>query len=55
MSKDELINHYEKHLEKVKIMHNVNNARSELERDKCQSFVDQAEKDLEEVRNGREW
>jgi hypothetical protein len=55
MNKQELIKHYENHLQKVIIAHNPSCARTELEKDKCFGFIKQAKKDLEEVKNGREW
>lgn len=55
MNKKELIEHYEKHLEKVKIMHNPDKATGELQKDKCFEYIKCAENDLEEVKNGREW
>lgn len=55
MTREKLISYYERNLEKVKAMHNPNNYSSELEKDQCNSYIKQAEKDLEEVKNGREW
>jgi hypothetical protein len=55
MSKEELIEHYERHLEKVKTMWNVESAETCLMKERCQEYVNQAEKDLEKVRNGRGW
>jgi len=55
MTREELINHYEKHLEKVKIMHNPERETSCLMKDKCNEFIACAENDLREVKNGRQW
>ena len=55
MTREELIKHYERNLEKVKSMHNPNNYTSDLRKDQCNSYIEQAEKDLEEVKNGRNW
>jgi hypothetical protein len=55
MTQQELIEHYEKHLEKVKIMHNPEKAETCLMKDKCNEFIACAKKDLQEVREGREW
>ncbi len=55
MTQQELIEHYEKHLQKVKMMHNPEKANSCLMKDKCNEFIACAEKDLKEVREGRKW
>ena len=55
MNREKLINHYEINLEKVKAIHNPNNYTSELTKDICNAYIEQAEKDLQEVINGREW
>lgn len=46
MSREKLIEHYEKQLEKVKKQFNDSIH---------QGYVEYAEKELEEVKNGREW
>lgn len=47
MTKEKLIEYYEKQLEKVK----------EFYKGDCRkvAYIEQAEKDLEAVKNGREW
>lgn len=55
MKKEDLIRYYEKHLERVKQMHNPDRATTCLMKDKCNAYVEQAEKDLDEVKNGRQW
>lgn len=54
-TKEQLIKYYERQLEKVKAMHNPNNYNDDLNKDKCKSYIDFAEKELEAVKNGREW
>ncbi|WP_176702384.1 hypothetical protein [Paenibacillus sp. Mc5Re-14] len=53
--KEELIAYYERNLEKVKTMHDPLNYNDDLSKDKCNDFIRFAEKELEAVRNGREW
>ena len=55
MTKKELIKHYEKQLEKVKIMHNPEKETTCLMKDKCNEYIASAENDLKEVKNGRQW
>jgi hypothetical protein len=55
MSREELIKHYERNLEKVKAMHNPDKYDSDLRKDQCNSYIEFAEKELEEVKGGREW
>jgi len=51
----ELIKHYENNFKKVKAMHNPSNHSSELMKDKCNAYIEFAEKELEAVKNGRTW
>lgn len=53
MTKQELIEYYEGHLKKVKIFHS--GGTTDLQKDKENMYIQQAEKDLEEVKNGRMW
>lgn len=55
MTKNDLVKHYERNLEKVKCMHNPDRYTSELEKEQCNAYIEQAKKDLEAVKNGREW
>lgn len=55
MKREELIAHYERNLEKVKLMHNPDRHTSDLMKERCNDYIEQAKKDLEEVKNGREW
>ena len=55
MSREELIEYYEKRLEKVKIMHNPEKAETCLLKEKCYAYIASAENDLEAVKNGRQW
>jgi hypothetical protein len=52
MTKKELIEYYERQLEKVKIMYKPNNSWS---KERCEEYIAHAEKDLNEVKNGRNW
>lgn len=47
MTQEQLINYYEKQLEKVKEFYS-GDCRKE-------AYIEQAEKDLEAVKNGRKW
>lgn len=55
MNRNELIEYYERNLEKVKMMHSIEKAKTELLKDKCRSYIEFAERELEEVKNGRAW
>lgn len=55
MTREELISYYERNLEKVKAMHNPHNYNDDLSKDKCNAYIEFAEKELEAVKNGREW
>ena len=48
LTREELIQHYERNLEKVKCMHNPNNYTSDLRKEQCNAYIEQAEKDLED-------
>lgn len=54
LTREELIRHYEKNLEKVKIMHRTD-TNSDLINEKGRAYVEFAEKELEAVKSGREW
>ena len=53
MRREKLIKFYEERLKKVKIM--WSNNTTELNKDRNKEYIDFAEKELEEVKNGREW
>lgn len=53
MNHEKLIAYYEARLEKVKLMHGA--TYGSKENWKGQPYIEQAEKDLEEVKNGRNW
>lgn len=53
-TREELISYYERQLEKVRTAYE-RNYTSDLDRDKSEGFIEQARKDLEAVKNGREW
>jgi hypothetical protein len=36
-------------------MHNPDHYTSDLRKDQCNAYIEQAVKDLEAVKNGREW
>jgi protoporphyrinogen oxidase len=55
MTREELIKHYERHLEKVKCMHNPERETTCLMKERCLEYIKCAENDLQEVINGREW
>lgn len=53
MTREQLIAYYEKRLEKVKAAYST--TYGSTENWKGQPYIEGAEKDLEEVKNGREW
>ena len=53
MEQEKLIAYYQERLEKVKAMHS--HTYGSKENWKGQPYIEQAEKDLEEVKNGRAW
>ena len=55
MTREKLIAYYEKHLEKVKVAWNEEQAIGEFQRERCRAYIAAAEADLEAVKNGREW
>jgi len=50
-----LIEYYEKNLEKVRKMHSYKENDTELKKLKCDEYIAFAVKELEAVKNGREW
>lgn len=54
-NQEKLVEHYERNLEKVKIMHNPKTAKGATEKETCKEYIAYAEKQLEEVKNGRGW
>lgn len=55
MTQQQLIEYYEKRLEKVKMLHSPEKETSCLIKERCNRYIEQAEKDLQEVREGRNW
>ena len=52
LSKEELIQYYEKNLEKVKHFHNPEKSR---DKERCMDYIKYAENELLAVKNGRKW
>ena len=55
LTKEELISYYEKRLEKVKVLWNPDSHNSQIEKDRCMGYIECAEEQLQEVKNGRGW
>ncbi|PGK51868.1 hypothetical protein CN918_29185 [Priestia megaterium] len=54
MTKEELIQYYEEHLEKVKAAYRTDTPSTPRNESNAE-YIEQAEKDLEAVKNGRQW
>lgn len=55
LSREELIQYYEKNLEKVKHFHNPEKARTSFDKERCMDYIKYAENELLAVKNGRKW
>lgn len=55
LSKEELIEYYEKNLEKVKHFHNPEKARTSLNKEIFINYIKYSENELLAVKNGRKW
>lgn len=51
----QLIEYYEKRLETVKAMWKISDNRTDSQNERAKEYVDNAEKQLEEVKQGRNW
>jgi hypothetical protein len=51
----QLIQYYERRLETVKAMWKISDSNTSLQNERAKEYVDNAEKQLEEVKQGRNW
>jgi hypothetical protein len=51
----QLIEYYEKRLETVKAMWKISDSNTSSQNERAKEYVDNAEKQLEEVKQGRNW
>jgi hypothetical protein len=54
-TQEQLIQYYERRLETVKSMWKISDSNTSLQNERAKEYVDNAEKQLEEVKQGRSW
>ena len=54
-TREQLIEYYEKRFETVKAMWKISDSNTTSQNERAKEYVDNAEKQLEEVKQGRNW
>ena len=52
---NKLILFYKNRLDKVKLVHNPNDHKSEIFKERCKEYIKFAKQELKAVKNGRNW
>jgi hypothetical protein len=54
-TQEELIDYYERRLKTVKAMWTISDSNTSLQNERAKEYIENAEKQLEEVKQGRNW
>lgn len=54
-TQEQLIEHYEKRLKTVKAMWKISDRNTSIQNERAKEYIENAEKHLEEVKQGRNW